>query len=335
MKPEEAAANALEAVFMATPGESLLVLADDDRLDVAEAFSEGGLKLSLWVRRLVLKTGRRHRTEPSTHLVEALTNSKPSIFVNILRGPAEEAPFRIRVIKLETRAGFSRLGHCPGIDTDMLTHGALALSLKEHRKMQRHGLRLIHLLEGSEEIQVTSPGGSDFQLSVKGRVFWTDTQFDWKTKQWLNLPTGEVIVGPVENSLNGVVVADVAVGGIGPLTQPVTIEASGGRAEKVKCSDAKVLRRVMQALNVDQMARYVGEWAIGLNPKARLVKEFLETEKLAGTTHVAFGHNLDYPGEVRNNSSNHMDFLISKPNVTAVYSDGEEGQIMRSGRLVL
>lgn len=335
MKPEESASNALEAVLKAVPGESLLVLADDDRLDVAGAFSDGGLKLGLWVKQFVLKTGRRMRTKPSTHLVEVLTASKPSVVINILRGPAEEAPFRIRVINLETRAGSSRLGHCPGIDREMLTHGALALSLKQHKEMQRRALSLIRLLQGSEEIQVTSPGGSDFQLSVKGRVFFTDTEFDWKMKQWLNLPTGEVIVGPVENSLNGVIVSDVAVGGIGPLTQPVRIEASRGRAGNVKCSDPRVLKRIMRALSVDQMARYVGEWAIGLNPKARVVEQFLETEKLAGTTHVAFGHNLDYPGEVRNTSSNHMDFLISKPSATAVYPNGEERHIMKRGRLVL
>jgi len=335
LKPEESASNALEAVLKAAPGESIMVLADDDRGDVAGAFSRGGLKLGLWVRQFVLKAGGRYRTKPSTHLVEVLTASKPSIFINILRGPAEEVPFRIRVIDLETRRGFSRLGHCPGIDMEMLTQGALALSLEEHHEMQRLASSLIQLLQGSEEIRVTSPGGSDFQLSVKGRVFFTDTQFDWKTKQWLNLPTGEVIVGPVENSLNGVIVADVAVGGIGPLTQPVRIEASGGRAYKVECSDSKTLRRVMKALNADRMARYVGEWAIGLNSKARVVKEFLETEKLAGTAHVAFGRNLDYPGEVRNNSSNHMDFLISKPSATAVYANGEERQIMKRGRLIV
>ena len=62
------------------------------------------------------------------------------------------------------------------------------------------------------------------------------------------------------------------------------------------------------------MARVVGEFAFGINPKARFVEEFLESEKIKGTIHIAFGDNLDFPSG-QNNSANHMDFLISSPTV--------------------
>ncbi|MGW8289142.1 MAG: aminopeptidase, partial [Candidatus Bathyarchaeia archaeon] len=62
-------------------------------------------------------------------------------------------------------------------------------------------------------------------LSTKGRNFFTDTKLDWKTMKWMNLPTGEVIVAPVEDSLNGKLVCDMAIGGIGKLRQPVEVTA--------------------------------------------------------------------------------------------------------------
>jgi leucyl aminopeptidase (aminopeptidase T) len=83
------------------------------------------------------------------------------------------------------------------------------------------------------------------------------------------------------------------------------------------------------------MAKHVGEFAIGLNPKARIVKEFLESEKVGNAIHVAFGNNMDYPGVVANNSSTHQDFLVGKPTVTVVYADGRSRVIMENGILRL
>ncbi len=45
MKPEVAAANALESVLEARAGESVLIVTDDVKQDVAHAFAEGALQL--------------------------------------------------------------------------------------------------------------------------------------------------------------------------------------------------------------------------------------------------------------------------------------------------
>ncbi|MHA1960772.1 MAG: aminopeptidase, partial [Candidatus Thorarchaeota archaeon] len=250
-----------------------------------------------------------------------------------LRGPAEETPFRIKVIKLETRKGRSRLGHCPGITMDMLTEGALALTREEHESMQGTARGILALLQNVEEVHVQSPSGSDFTLGVKGRTWFSDTYLDWKEMKWMNLPTGEIIVGPVETEMNGKLVCDLAVGGIGPLKKPVAVEVSNGKVEKVSSDDAEALRIVERAQATDEMAKHVGEFALGLNPKARIVEEFLESEKVGNTIHVAFGNNLDYPGNTANNSANHQDFLVDKPTVTIRYSNGRESVLMDKGEI--
>jgi leucyl aminopeptidase (aminopeptidase T) len=138
-------------------------------------------------------------------------------------------------------------------------------------------------------------------------------------------------VAPVENSLTGRLVCDMAIGGIGPIKTPLEIIAKNGRSEKVTCRDKDVLRKVEETFATDDWSSIVGEFAFGINPKARFVNEFLEAEKIFGTTHIAFGDNTDMPGG-KNPSKNHMDFLINKPTVTVTKEDGKAVTVLDKGR---
>ena len=335
MDATTAAANALDAVLEVRPGESILIITDDVRKEVGQTFANGAIQLGLWTRMVVLETQEGvFREEVPAHLMEMINaTNQPDIFINTLRGPAQETPFRIKIIKQETRNRRSRLGHCPGITMDMLTEGALALSKEEHATMQTQARSLLALLQGVDSIHVKAPGGSDFIISVNGRTWFTDTSIDWKEMKWMNLPTGEVIVGPVETSMEGTLVSDLAVGGIGPLKKPICVKVSGGRVQSLECDDESALEIVKNSQATDEMAKHVGEFALGLNPKARIVEEFLESEKVGNTIHVAFGNNMDYPGVAANNSATHQDFLVDKPTVTVTYLDGKTRVIMQDGQI--
>lgn len=330
MKAWETAKNALECVLDAVPGESVLIVCDDEKREVGKAFAEGALALGLWSRLITLETSKEIRKEIPLHLLEALTKEKPEIYVNLMCETREETPFRIKVIHLQTRDKRSRLGHCPGVTLDMLINGALALTREEHRKMQNFADKLMQKLNDAIQIEITNPAGTKISLNVKGREFITDTKFNWKLMKWLNLPTGEVYVAPLENSLKGKLVCDMAIGGIGPIKTPLEILARNGRAEEVSSNDNVVLEKVKNTLQTDAWSNIVGEFAFGINPKARLVKEFLEDEKILGTIHIAFGHNLDMPGG-KNASKNHIDLLVSKPTVKVAKADGQVLTILREG----
>jgi len=332
-----AAANALEFVLEARPGESILIVTDDVRLDVANAFAQGAIKLGLWTRMAVLDTEEGvFRKTPPKHLVEMINAPhQPDIFVNTLRGMAEETPFRIATVNLETRKGKARLGHCPGITMDMLTEGALSLSREENAEMQNVARTLLSILQDTDSVHVTAPAGSDFTLNVKGRTWFSDTFINWKDRKWMNLPTGEVLVGPVETGMQGTLVCDLAVGGIGPLKSPICIAVKDGKVERVEGDDKKAVQGVLDTQATDTMAKHIGEFAFGLNPKARIVDEFLESEKVGSAIHVAFGSNIDYPGVAANNSATHQDFLVDKPSVVVTYADGRTRTIMENGKIKL
>jgi leucyl aminopeptidase (aminopeptidase T) len=142
-----------------------------------------------------------------------------------------------------------------------------------------------------------------------------------------------VIVGPHEHAGNGTIVCDVAVGGIGPIQTPVTLQVEAGKCVDIACKDAKVLETIRKGQAVDEMSSRLGEYAFGLNPHARNVEEFVETEKLGGTVHIAFGNNSDYPGG-RNHAGNHMDFLMSSPTVKVAFEDGTK-TVMEDGKLLI
>ncbi len=331
MKAWEAARNALESVLDAVTGEKIVIVCDDEKGEVGQAFAEGALALGLWARLVILKTGKEVRKEIPPHLLEILTNQKPNIFINLMRGQREETPFRIKITKLETRDHRSRLGHCPGVTIDMLTDGALSLTSEDHHGMQSFAQKLLRVLEGVARIDLCTPSGTKLSLSVNERPFYTDTKLDWKTMKWMNLPTGEVLAAPVETSLSGRLVCDMAIGGIGPLKTPVELTVKNGRVSKTTSKNQKIVKAVKESLATDDWSSIVGEFAFGINPKARFVQEFLEAEKIMGTAHIAFGDNLDYPGG-KNPSRNHMDFLMNHPTVKVTKENGESATISQDGK---
>jgi leucyl aminopeptidase (aminopeptidase T) len=330
MEAAEAARNALECVLEAKKGETIMIFCDDEKMDVCEPFSIGALKLGLKTRLVKLKTEPTLRKEIPPEIKEIFTKQRTDIFVNLLRGNREETTFRIRLTEMETEDHKARLAHCPGITLDMLTDGALALTIKDHRKMQNFASSLIQQLRQASRVEITNSAGTDISMSVERRPFFTDTMIDWSRLSWMNMPTGEVTVAPVEDSLEGELVCDMAIGGIGPIKAAVGITAKDGKVQKTKSQDDQVLRRVEESLKTDSRAKIVGEFAFGINPKARFVEEFLEAEKILGTVHVAFGNNSDMPGG-KNPSSNHMDFLISKPTVKIVNKDNSTLDVLVDG----
>jgi aminopeptidase len=331
MEPSEAARNALECVFEAKAGESIVIICDDAKVAVGEAFKAGAQSLQLETTLILFKTDPNvTRRDIPEEVVPYLTTKRPDIYINLLCGNREETPFRIKLIRAQTQPPKRRLGHCPGVTLDMLTNGALALTAEEHRQMQRFAKALMKKIRSTVKIQITTPAGADLSFSIKGRAFFTDTLIDWKTMKWMNLPTGEVIVAPVENSLEGTLVCDVAIGGIGPVKTPVTLKVKAGAVDAATCKDKEVLRRVQDSLHTDANAKVVGEFAFGINPKARVIEEFLETEKIQGTVHIAFGDNTDFPGG-KNNSANHMDFLMDKPTVRVTTKNGAVLEVLKDG----
>jgi len=60
----------------------------------------------------------------------------------------------------------------------------------------------------------------------------------------------------------------------------------------------------------------------------------LEDEKAYRTIHVAFGSNVGMPGGV-NESATHIDYLVTRPTMTARFADGSERVILEDGDILV
>jgi leucyl aminopeptidase (aminopeptidase T) len=315
LKPEEGAKAALVNIKDATISERVIVFCDEEQREIGEVFSRAALDLGLWTRLVVLRTTGEIRKEVDDRIKEMITLQRPDLSVNIFRQRDEETSFRGRFVRFETSKG-ARVGHCPGITMDMLTEGALSLTDEEYQSMFGFGEKLREALKGTEKVGVVNSLGADFSFSTRSATFSVEK---------MNLPCGEVMCSPVGDSFEGRLVC--IAGGANRVYRdtPVEIASRNGLAGKIKCKDKEVLRRIKQELDRDEGARYLGEFAFGINPKARLVDEFVEAEKVLGTIHVAFG------GSYRP-SKTHIDLLVENPTVIITKGDGATVTVMENGK---
>jgi leucyl aminopeptidase (aminopeptidase T) len=320
MDAVEAARNALVVTKGATAGESVIIFCDPEKRDLGEMFADAGVSLGLWTRLVILRAGDEVRAEPDELTKEIMASSRPQIIVNVFRSKGGETAYRIRFMKLERRKT-DRIVHCPGISMDMFTEGAAALTEKGYEEMFDFGDRLKDVLRGVHKVHVTCARGSDFTLDLGGKEF--------QVEQGTNIPTGEMnVMPPIGDSFQGRLVATS--GGTGKLYRetPAEIISRDGLAGEVRCKDKHVRDRILEELNMDAGARYLGEFAIGINPRARVVDAFVEAEKAVGTIHVAFGGSYKP-------SKTHLDLLIEGPTVVAYRGDGSSFTVMDRGRIAV
>jgi len=173
--------------------------------------------------------------------------------------------------------------------------------------------RLVDWLEGRKTVTVQSPN-ADLTLSIEGRTFINS---DGKE----NMPCGEIFTGPVEDSANGWV--KFTFPGIisGREVNGVRLEFKAGKV--IKASAEKNEEYLLEMLDSDKGARYLGEFAIGTNYGIqRFTKNILFDEKLGGTFHMALGAGYPETGST-NQSSIHWDLIADAHQDSEIRVDGE------------
>jgi leucyl aminopeptidase (aminopeptidase T) len=325
MVMREIARNALTHVLDAKKGEHLLVVTDEQRIEIGNAFYEAGDQLGLEGRMFVIEDEERPLVDLPHDLKRALEGAQ--IVVNVFVAHSEETPFRVALIKTAAGTG-ARVGHGPGISDDMMIEGAMRVDFETLRDI---GETMVVKVEGAVRAHVTTPEGTDLWLNVKDRAFEHDVGVS--PGSFGNLPNGEMRAGPVETDAQGTLVCDSSIGDLGKVPTPVTIEVVDGRITSISGDDAALVERIEELTSVDEQASVIGELGIGINPAARVIGNMLEDEKVAGTVHIAFGNNADMPGG-KNTSKTHRDFHMRRPTLTMEFEDGQTRTIVQEGRLL-
>ena len=149
----------------------------------------------------------------------------------------------------------------------------------------------------------------------------------------MNIPDGEIYTAPVRDSLNGVISYNTPSVHEGFTYENITFEFKDGKIVKATANDTE---RINQVLDIDEGARYIGEFAIGVNPFINVpMKDTLFDEKIAGSIHLTPGRCYEEAPN-GNDSSIHWDLVYIQ---TPEYGGGEiyfdDVLIRKDGRFVL
>jgi len=322
MEMLESAGGALRWVLKLKAGENVMVVADEARLRIGEAFRDAAEGMGALAEIYILPENERPLSEIPDDLSGLLKDR--SVIINTLKSIAEETPFRIKLIRAGIAIG-ARVGHGPGITEGMMVKGPMSVNYPEVAGV---GKRLMAAFDNARQVHLTAPGGTNVTFSIAERHFETDLEIT--SGHMGNLPPGEIWCAPVEDSADGVIVSDGSIGDLGQVPSAVTIEVRGGKATSFSCDQSPFLEKIKELTSVDDMASVIGEFGIGINPKARITGNLLEDEKAGRTAHIAFGNNETMPGG-KNKSKTHRDFLFHKPTIEVVYEDGSKRTVMKDG----
>lgn len=184
---------------------------------------------------------------------------------------------------------------------------------------------LAELIERTDRVRLVGPG-TDLSFSIAGLPAV-------KCDGHRNIPDGEVYTAPVRDSVEGTIAYNAATVRAGTRFAGVRFEVRGGRIVKAACDGDE--RKLNQILDVDEGARYFGEFALGLNP--HIVKPMLDTlfdEKIGGSFHLTPG-NAYASAFNGNRSALHWDLVCIQ---TPEWGGGEiwfDGRLVRKdGRFV-
>ncbi|MCI0709480.1 MAG: aminopeptidase [Chloroflexi bacterium] len=182
-------------------------------------------------------------------------------------------------------------------------------------EMRDRQTRYAEWLNGKKRVEVRGPG-IDLSFDVAGRS-WVSCHGE------MNFPDGEIFTGPVEPSVNGRVEFNFPAFHMGREVQNAAFTFKDGKI--VEASASKGEDVLLSQLDVDEGARYLGEFAVGTNRYIQnMIGSTLFDEKIGGTIHMAIGHSLpDTGGE--NVSAIHWDM---------VHNMREGGQILVDGELI-
>ena len=195
----------------------------------------------------------------------------------------------------------------------------------DYSKMSKAMDALVELMNKTNDVKIIGKG-TDLSFSIAGL---NSIKCDGK----LNIPDGEVYTAPVKDSVNGVITYNTPSEYHGFTYQNVRLEFKDGKIIKAESNDNK---RINKIFDTDEGARYVGEFAIGVNPYiTKAMNDTLFDEKIAGSFHFTPGSCYDdcYNG---NKSAVHWDLVcIQTPEYDGgeIYFDGV--MIRKDGLFVL
>ena len=179
----------------------------------------------------------------------------------------------------------------------------------DYDKMSKAMDNLVELMNKAKNVHILG-NGTDLRFSIEGIPAE-------KYMGTFNIPDGEVATAPVKTSVNGYITYNTETRYNGILFNNIRFEFKDKKIVKAISNKTKELNEI---LDTDEGSRYIGEFALGLNPYIeRPIGDTLFDEKIKGSFHFTPGDSLE-ESDNGNRSSIHWDIVNIQ---TLEYGGGE------------
>ena len=143
-----------------------------------------------------------------------------------------------------------------GVSTEEYEDFYFRACLVDYDKMGRAMQPLQDLMARTDKVRIVAPG-TDITFSIKGIP-----SFGMHGNR--NIPDGEIYTSPVKDSVNGHITYNVPSPYDGFLFRDVYLEFRDGKIVKATSNNTDYMNEI---LDIDEGARYIGEFAFGVNPE--------------------------------------------------------------------
>ncbi len=284
--------------FGMKPGENVLIVVDTlTPTSIGRSLFEAAKKIGCEVMMLTILPRTRHGEEPPAVVADAMKRA------DVVIAPTTFSITHTQAKMNACKAG-ARIASMPGITEKMMKSGGI---MADSSQINDIGRRLNKRLENVKEVRVTTESGTDILFGLEGSTWKMDTGLCHEPGCSSNLPAGELYIAPED--ANGVFVVDGSMSGIGLLDSPLEFTVMQRYVTDIRGKHAGKMYSILN--EVGAKAFNIAELGIGINPKAKLIGNVLEDEKVGGTVHIALGDNSSFGGNVV--AGIHLDGIIKKP----------------------
>ncbi|MBW3012605.1 aminopeptidase [Candidatus Woesearchaeota archaeon] len=205
-------------------------------------------------------------------------------------------------------------------------------SLVDWGKQKEQMKKIKRIFDNAEEIHILVPGLTDLRLSLKGRG-------GQLCCGEYNLPDGELMYGPVEDSANGHISFSYPAIRDGQIVAGIKLTFKDGEVVDFSAEENQEFLAAMMDL---EGSKRIGEFALGFNYKIlKVMNNLIFDEKIGGTFHLAMGESYPEPldnGGGLNEAKIHWDLVCDLRKVNGlpggeIYVDGK--LVQKDGRWVV
>ena len=187
-----------------------------------------------------------------------------------------------------------------GMSTEAFEDYFFDVCTADYEKMSAAMDPLIELMQKTNRVRIKGPGETDLAFSIAGMR-------QHKSVGQHNIPDGELFTAPVKDSVEGRIQFNVPSVYYGTCFQNVCFSFRHG---KIIDAGSNETRRLNEILDQDEGARFIGEFAFGVNPLITSpMNDILFDEKIAGSVHLAPG-NAYRECDNGNRSAIHWDLIL-------------------------